>query len=524
MSRASDTFGPDKPRPGSETDGAPAAHWFHLASLQWQTGVRFWEGVAAYSGFFTAPAVKAAAAFAAHELGRGPLRNGDGLDDYLALLGVNADLALRAAIGSLDAIGAFHLHRLPEWLEALGDWASGDGGLEHLVRVARRRMEMMDAAMVRFPRAIRDIRSEYGFHFDDGGYRLADETDRFRLYQVLPVDGRRKVRQGAKPILILPPYVLGPNILAFLPRENRSFVHAFANQGYPTYIRIVKAIGDHPAVQAMTGEDDARDTRRFCETVRETHGRPATLAGYCQGGFLAMLALLSGELDGLVDALMTCVTPMDGSRSASLVDFIRRLPPRFRELDYALKPLPNGNRVVDGDLMSWVYKLRSIETDAPLVAFYRDLEMFDRPGARRRGIGKSAAAINHWLRYDPVDIPREITRLSLRSYLNPVSPDGTLPVRLFGRRLNFKRLKEKGIPYLICYAEKDNLVEAASALAPADYIEVELSSFPKGHVAIATSCLDPTAGDGVYACTNTGCDGPVEFHMKRDLESAGRPG
>ena len=34
----------------------------------------------------------------------------------------------------------------------------------------------------------------------------------------------------------------------------------------------------------------------------------------------------------------------------------------------AMQPLPNGNRVVDGKVMSWVYKLKSIESESPVSA------------------------------------------------------------------------------------------------------------------------------------------------------------
>ncbi|MDZ7579241.1 MAG: hypothetical protein U5R30_01060 [Deltaproteobacteria bacterium] len=40
----------------------------------------------------------------------------------------------------------------------------------------------------------------------------------------------------------LPPYVLGADILGFLPGENKSYAHAYANFGVPTYIRILKDI------------------------------------------------------------------------------------------------------------------------------------------------------------------------------------------------------------------------------------------------------------------------------------------
>ena len=160
------------------------------------------------------------------------------------------------------------------------------------------------------------------------------------------------VRSHGKPILIIPPYVLGANILAFLPGQNKSYVHAFANQRTPTYIRIIKDIDTTPAVQTLTGEQDALDIRTFCEILRKKHGKPVSLNGFCQGGFVSMTGLLSGELDGVVDALITCVAPMDGTRSKALVEYMQHLPPRFRDLGYAVKPSPSGNRVVDGKVMS----------------------------------------------------------------------------------------------------------------------------------------------------------------------------
>ena len=88
---------------------------------------------------------------------------------------------------------------------------------------------------------------------------------------------------------------------------------------------------------------------------------------------------MSGELDGLVDAFITCVAPMDGTRSKALVEYLEHIPPRFRDLGYAGKTLPNGNRIVDGKVMSWVYKLKSMEREAPIFTYYRDLTMFNRP-------------------------------------------------------------------------------------------------------------------------------------------------
>ena len=370
-----------------------------------------------------------------------------------------------------------------------------------------------------YPRSIDDIAPEFGFHFERGEHLLFDETDRFLLYRISPSLPRVKVRLDAKPVLILPPFVLGANILGFLPEEQRSYTHCFANQGIPTYIRILKDIGSSAALQKMTGDDDAKDTRRFCAAIMKAHGKPVTLNGYCQGGFSGLCNLLSGELDGLVDAFITCVSPMDGTRSKGLARFLARLPQRFNDLDYGTKILANGNRVADGKLMGWVYKIKSIEQEIPAAAFFRDLMMFANQKEGRYQISKTAAALNYWLQNERYDLPLEITRMSFASYNTPITSDGTLPVRLFGKKLNLRRLKDKNIPWLICYGTHDDLVEKETALAPLDYIDAEVTPFPKGHVAIATSWSAPDSACALHTRFGEGNHrGPVLFHLDLDTD------
>jgi hypothetical protein len=132
-------------------------------------------------------------------------------------------------------------------------------------------------------------------------------------------------------------------------------------------------------------------------------------------------------------------------------------------------------------------------------------------------ISKTAAAINYWLENERTDLPLSITKMSFDSYNIPISDDGTLPVKLFGRKLNLKRIQEKGIKWLICYGEKDDLVEKETALAPQDYIDVEVSAFPKGHVAIATSWSNPKSAYALH--TSFGEQkyrGPVRFQLDLD--------
>jgi len=132
-------------------------------------------------------------------------------------------------------------------------------------------------------------------------------------------------------------------------------------------------------------------------------------------------------------------------------------------------------------------------------------------------ISKTAAALNFWLKNERTDLPLSVTEMSFASYNIPVTDDGTLPVTIFGRKLNFKRIAEKKIPWLICYGENDDLVEKETALAPLDYVDAEVTAFPKGHVAIATSWSNPESACALHTRFGKNkCRGPVKFHLDLD--------
>ena len=442
----------------------------------------------------------------------------DSVQSYMELFAFNLDLISRSISGSMKAINNSGKMEMENAIAAMFNTLFCLDG-EDIEAFLARQNKIMEVMANKYPQAIQDIESEFGFHFERNENIKVAETDRFYLYQVLPTDKTVRIKENGKPVIIIPPFVLGANILAFLPQENKSYTHCFTNQGIPTYIKILKDISTTEALQVMTGEDDALDTCLFCKMVKEKHGKPVTLNGYCQGGFSAVCNLLSGELDGLVDALITCVSPMDGTRSRGLANFLNNLPDRFRDLTYGTKTLPNGNKVADGKLMGWIYKLKSIEDESPIAALYRDLMMFGSQNRKNVKISKTAAAINYWLNNERNDLPMEITKMSFDSYSIPITKDGTLPIKLFGRKLNFKRLKEKQVKWLICYGEKDDLVEKETALAPLDYIDAEVSAFPKGHMAIAVSWSNPKSACALHTrFGDQNYRGPVRYQLDLDAE------
>ena len=103
---------------------------------------------------------------------------------------------------------------------------------EDIAAFMAKQARLMELVVHEYPQAIRDIEPEYGFHFDDGNYIKTAETDRFCLYQVLPWDKSVKVRKKGKPIVIIPPYVLGANILSFLPGRRQEFRALLCQPGH----------------------------------------------------------------------------------------------------------------------------------------------------------------------------------------------------------------------------------------------------------------------------------------------------
>ncbi len=476
------------------------------------------SGMASYQNSFIIPFLLSTHYFQQAEVSKASSAGLSEVFKAYADLGLfNLDLLRRGVDGAVEAAGRYAQSTFADAAAALAS-AFTTGNTRPLLDIVQQQGALLALIAHGYPRAIEGIADDFGFHFERGTHELVDESDRFQLYRIAPSKAAVETQFDRKPILIIPPYVLGANILGFLPGEDRSYAHCFANQGIPTYIRILKDITTCEPLQTMSAEDDVRDTRRFCEAIRQRHAQAVTLNGYCQGGFNGLCSLLSGELDGLVDAFITCVSPMDGTRSRGLSGFLQQLPARFNDLAYGTKTLPNGNRVADGQLMGWVYKLKSIETESPLSAYFRDLAMLARTGGDACSISKTAAALNYWLGHERNDLPLAITEMSFASFSTPISADGTLPIKMFGRKLNLERLNEKKLPWLICYGIHDDLVEKETALAPLDFVPAEVTPFPKGHVAIATSWSHPSSACALHTRFGEGQHrGPVRFHL--DLEA-----
>ena len=422
----------------------------------------------------------------------------------------NQQLIAKGMMSTQEKMLSYVFDQIEEGTQALVNTIynrKGDG--ENLNEFMRREAEVMES-VANFDEQIEKIKDEFGFHFETPDYKLVHETDTFSMYQVLPLKKGVKVRNDVPPVLLVPPYMLGVHILAFLPHENKSYAHSFANEGIPTYVRVVKDIMKVEAVQLTTPEEDCLQMLALCTKLKEIHGKKVVLNGTCQGGYICLMNILSGKLTDVCDTLITNVAPIDGTYSSA----INGMPQMHS--DFITSTLPSGNKVANGYMLSLGMKFVAIDRETPLV---KVLDQASMHKATEMNPGKTPAALFRWLLKERVHLPLAISQMSSATFQKPIADDGSLPVTLFDKPLNVKDLATLGIKWYQDYAIKDDLVTPPCATAGNKHLEgtnvIESVAFHGGHVAILTSPYAkraPVNGEFVDG-TGKKVRGPVKFML-----------
>jgi hypothetical protein len=430
------------------------------------------------------------------------------LMETMEILQHNQQIAAKTASASQEKLTSYFYDQIEAVNQAFFNTLSGKKDAESLAGFMEREARIMES-VANFHEQIEKIKDEFGFQFNSSGYQLAAETDSFLLYQVLPTKRGVKVKNDVKPMILVPPYMLGVHILGFLPGENKSYAHSFANEGIPTYVRVVKDIMQNEAVQTMTPDDDCTQTKELCAKITDKHGQKVTLNGTCQGGYICLMNILSGTLTDVCDALITNVAPIDGTYSEAISGM-----PQMHH-DFITTTLPNGNKVANGYLLSLGMRFVAIDRENPLV---KVLDQISLHKATESNPGKTVAALFRWLLKERVHLPLEVARMSSITFQKPLTPKGELPVQLYGKPLNVNDLKKMGMKWYQNYAVNDDLVTKPCAIAANKYLDddvVECVPFPGGHVAILTSPYNKKSPvNGEF----TGKDGskyrgPVKFQL-----------
>nr|VFK02002.1 MAG: hypothetical protein BECKH772B_GA0070898_102552 [Candidatus Kentron sp. H]VFK02468.1 MAG: hypothetical protein BECKH772A_GA0070896_102711 [Candidatus Kentron sp. H]VFK05464.1 MAG: hypothetical protein BECKH772C_GA0070978_102751 [Candidatus Kentron sp. H] len=430
------------------------------------------------------------------------------LMETMEILQHNQQISTKMMGATQEKLTSYIFDQIQEVNQAFFNTLTNSKEGENLSEFARREAEIMEA-VANFHEQIEKIKDEFGFQFHTSGYKLVHETPTFLLYQVLPTKAGVKVNDQLKPMILIPPYMLGVHILGFLPGENKSYAHSFANEGIPTYVRVVKDIMENEAVQTTTPDDDCTQTKELCAKLVEKHGKKVTLNGTCQGGYICLMNILSGTLTDVCDALITNVAPIDGTFSEAISGM-----PQMHH-DFITTTLPNGNKVANGYLLSLGMRFVAIDRENPLV---KVLDQISLHKATEANPGKTVAALFRWLLKERVHLPLAIANMSSKTFQEPLTDKGDLPVQLYGKALNVNDLSKFGVKWYQNYAVKDDLVTPPCATAANKYIKdgtVECVPFPGGHVAILTSPYNkksPVNGE-FTGKDGTKYRGPVKFQM-----------
>lgn len=430
------------------------------------------------------------------------------LRDTMEIMQHKQSLMQKGMMATQEKMTDFMFDQMREGMDALTNTLFNQDG-EKVAGYLKREAEVMEA-VANFPEQIEKVRDDFGFHFNTSAYRLVHETDAFEMYQILPIKEGVEVRDDLKPVLMIPPYMLGAHILSFLPYDNKSYSHSFANEGIPTYVRVVKDIAQNEGVQNMTPDDDCTQTRDLCAKLVEKHGNKVTLNGTCQGGYIGLMNILSGTLTDVSDTLITNVSPIDGTHS----DAISGMPTMHH--DFITTTLPGGAKVANGYMLSLGMRFVAIDRESPLV---KVLDHASLQKATDLNPGKTVAALFRWLLKERVHLPLEIAKMSTATFHEPISDDGTLPVNLYGKPLQIRDLEKLGVKWYQDYAVKDDLVTPDCATAGNKFLEgtdvLETVPFPGGHVAILTSPYNKRSpvNDWFTAKDGTKYRGPVRFQL-----------
>jgi hypothetical protein len=431
------------------------------------------------------------------------------LRDTLEIMQHKSALMTKGASATQEKMTDYMFDQMKEVNEALFNTILNNEG-ENLAGYIKREAEVMEA-VANFPEKIERVKDDFGFHFNTSAYRLIHDTGSFLMYQVLPIKDGVKVNDKLKPMLLVPPYMLGTHILSFLPYEDKSYAHSFANEGIPTYVRVVKDIDENEIVQNMTPDDDCDQTHELCDVLMKKHGQKATLNGTCQGGYICLMNTLSGKLTDVSDTIITNVAPIDGTYS----DAISGMPTMHH--DFITHTLPNGGKVANGYMLSLGMRFVAIDRETPLI---KVLDQASLQKATELNPGNTVAALFRWLLKERVHLPLEIAKMSTRTFHEPISEDGVLPVELYGKPLKVGDLKDLGVKWYQNYALKDDLVTPECATAANKFLDgtdvIESVAFPGGHVAILTSPYSKRAPVNDYFTAKDGTKyrGPVKFQLE----------
>jgi hypothetical protein len=345
---------------------------------------------------------------------------------------------------------------------------------------------------------LRRKQSEIKYGLKNTEKQLFYQTPHFKVFEITPDHDADEglagtPREKVKPMVFFLPAVLGSDVGALTDKIN--MLKYFTNKGIPVYIADLKPVDSTQAVQTMGIDEYTADMALITAKTAEKHGKPTTVVGYCMGGSLTTIAILSGELKS-VDATFRIVAP--GGGEGMFDDLLALVPPEYSGTKAAQKKLPSGNKVIDGLSLQRVISDVD-ETVLPATSQYIDTitRTFKNVQKGKTGISEKGAAIQYFLNGGPAgrppNIPVGLTDMCFLLAHDKVADDGSTTIHIKGNIVNFRKLP-KNLRIVNFLGSKDNVTRISDSVGPMHkHLEDEYKSGqiqdvikPVGHLAFAT--------------------------------------
>jgi len=345
---------------------------------------------------------------------------------------------------------------------------------------------------------LRKKQSEIKYGLKNTEKQLFYETSHFKVFEITPDQDADEgftgtPREKVKPMVFFLPAVLGSDVGALSDKIN--MLKYFANKGIPVYIADLKPVDTTKAVQTMGMDEYTADMAIITAKTAEKHGKPTTVVGYCMGGSLTTIAILSGELKS-VDATFRIVVP--GGGEGMFDELLALVPPDYSGTKAAQKDLPSGNKVIDGLSLQRVISDVD-ETVLPATTQYLEAitRTFKNVQKGKTGISEKGAAIQYFLNGGPAgrppNIPVGLTDMCFKLAHGKFGDDGSTTIHIKGKKINIRKLP-KNLRIVNFLGSKDNVCRISDSVGPMHkHLEEEYKSGqiqdvikPVGHLAFAT--------------------------------------
>lgn len=279
---------------------------------------------------------------------------------------------------------------------------------------------------------------EYGFK--NTPKELFSETPRGNVYKITATPDAEGLidipRESAKPMLIVFPDVLSPDIGALSEKMNMSTTFA---KYFPVYVITRKDITTNKAVQEMGVNELTEDTAEISAQIEKKHGMPVTISSICMGSTLSMFSLASGKVTS-ADVFESIVGPKGGkSMFSEGLEKLKELP-NYNNTEMFQKRLPNGNFVIDGDALAGSIAAPNENVKPTLAQLFDNLcdthkKVEDGTHEFREGDVLTKTYIE-----DTRDVPVKLTNATFALASQGVSEDGTIPVEVDDKLLSIYNL------------------------------------------------------------------------------------